>query len=301
MATHSEFAARIRTQLQARYGGVEITVDERAFSTHITGAGIDSQLSLSPLYRACEKDPEAAARLIATWISSIESELTPHSDRPYAPSRLLWCVRSQDYLEEHSGHELLVKRELGDDLVAFVAESLPGSIMRGIPRVEIEAAGDDWREVMIAADIGTDARFSALVQRLEGSSRIPADGWKLSTDSLFAGSAFLCSAALQRLVATSGGAILLGNPDRALSMAIAVNALGAPDFSETMLDLFRQAMNPSSKAVFWSDGIHLLALPMRERGVGFEEWITEPISRLEKLGDATSPSGVPGHSSRAAR
>ena len=101
---------------------------------------------------------------------------------------MLWCVRSRRYLELLARSEELLTETVGGDIVAFIAESLPGQVMRGVPHAEWEAAGVDMAAVRRAADENTATRFARVLERVAAIERIPADGWRLAGNSLYQGS-----------------------------------------------------------------------------------------------------------------
>ena len=143
------FAERMRLQLQSRYRGVEVSVDVTAFALRLDGAGVDVTLPLGPLHQACTREPERSAGLIADYVRRAERQLSPRSGTEVSPGRLLWCVRATSYLDALSRAAELVTRPLGAGMVAFIAEALPGSLMRGVPTGDLAATGLD--EAVLAA------------------------------------------------------------------------------------------------------------------------------------------------------
>ena len=137
--------------------------------------------------------------------AGIGSEINPH--------RLLWCVRGTRYLDGLERAAELVTRPLGASMVAFVAEALPGPLMRGVPAAALAAAELDGAAARARADANTRARFSSLPDRIRTAARIPADGWRLGSDTLFQGSVLLVEEILAALVERSGGDVLLAVPD----------------------------------------------------------------------------------------
>jgi len=129
-----------------------------------------------------------------------------------SPSRLLWCVRGVRYLDGLSRAAELTTRPLGAEMVAFLAETMPGSLMRGVPAADLAAAGLDDAAARAHADANTQARFASLPERIRAADRIPADGWRLGSDSLFQGSVLLVAEVLAAFAERSGGDVLLALP-----------------------------------------------------------------------------------------
>ena len=146
------FAERIRLQLVARYHGAQVDVDEARFALHVTGSGLDLMLPLAPLFHACERQPGKVPSLIGEYVASVEHQLTPQPAIALSLPRLLWCVRNDNFLGSHGRVGDLLRAPIGADMTAFVAEELPGSIMRGVPRDEWTALGLSDQDVLETAD-----------------------------------------------------------------------------------------------------------------------------------------------------
>ncbi|HZS15155.1 MAG TPA: hypothetical protein VFC09_11195 [Candidatus Dormibacteraeota bacterium] len=273
----SAFAERLRLQLQARYRELSVSVDAPRFALRLAGSGVDATLPLSALWSAVEREPARTSTLIADFVRAAEGRLQPQPGSAFSPARVLWCVRSRQYLEELSRSAELLRRDVAGDLVAFVAETLPGSIMRGIPRVEWEQRGHDDAEVSAAADRNTAARFASVAQRVRAADRVPADGWQYAGDALFAGSALLVPDVLHALVEKAEGDVLLGVPDRALLLAVPAAAPGAERFQRRVQQAFRDAMTPVSRDVLVTDGesIRLHGRPARRRRTPLMAWLQD--------------------------
>jgi hypothetical protein len=257
------FAERLRLQFAARHRNLEVAADPARLSLHLRGAGVDVVLPLSPLHLDCLRTPERTAALIADFVRASEPRLTPAA--PGTPGaqgrgpvlgRLLWCVRSRAHLADFSRAAELLTAPLPADLVAFVAEALPGSYMRGVPREEwAGTSGDD--EVRRAADANTEARFAALPQRIRAAGRVARDGWRMGADPLFQGSVLMVPEVLRALVERAGGEVLIANPDRSLVLAIPAGTSAEEGFRRRVLRSWREGLNPVSRAVLVADGTHL--------------------------------------------
>jgi hypothetical protein len=268
------FAERLRLQLQARYGGSTIELDPARYSLRLRAPGVDVAVPLAALHNACERQPERTAALIADFVRSVEARLVPRQDQDtVSPSRVLWCVRSRRYLDGLARSEELLSETLGGDVVAFIAESLPGQVMRGVPVAEWEAAGMATAAVRRAADDNTQARFAKVMARIASIDRIPADGWRMSGDSLYQASILKVPAILSALVERSGGDILIGVPDRGLALVIPAALPAAEDFARRVLHEWREAMNPLSREVLRSDGTSLQAVDRGRRTPSLLPWL----------------------------
>ena len=277
LADREGFAERIRLQVAARYRATAVDIDEARFALRVSGPGIDASLPLAALHHACLRQPERGAALIADYIASIESRLAPRPARALSRGRLVWCVRSRTYLRGMSRATELLTRDVAADLIAFVAEDLPGSLMRGLPRKDWRDAGLSDAEVRAAADANTAQRFAGLVARIRGADRVPADGWRMAGDPLFQGSAVTVPEVLAAFVERSAGDVLLGVPDRGVVLAVAASQPGAERFARRLLREWRETMNPCSHQVLLTDGTSLRpADSRRRRGSAFVlPWLGE--------------------------
>jgi hypothetical protein len=259
------FAERIRVQLISRYHGAKVEVDQARFALHVTGSGLDLMLPLSPLYHACERRPDSVPELIGEYVTSVEYQLTPQPAVALSTSRLLWCVRSDRFLGSHGRVGDLLRAPIGADMTAFVAEELPGSIMRGVPRDEWASQGLSDVDVQRAATVNTAERFEPLVARIARTDRIPADGWRVASDSLFQGSLLMAPRVLAAFAERAGGEVLLGLPDRGVVLALPASLPAADRFQRRVVREWREAMNPCSRELLITDGQALRAVSRRSR------------------------------------
>jgi len=265
------FAERLRLQLQSRYRGVDVNVAPDSMALVVRAAGVESSLPLGPLYQACQREPARSADLVSEFVRRAERQLSPRTGMEISRGRLLWCVRSERYLQGLSRAAELVSRPLGGGMVAFVAEELPGSLMRGLPEADLDAAGIDPAAARETAGANTAERFAGLPPRILAADRIPADGWRLSSDALFQGSVLTVPEVLAALAERSRGDVLLAVPDRSTVLAIPAALPGAIRFRMRAVREWREAMNPVSREVLVTDGTELRELERRtpKRG-GFE-------------------------------
>jgi hypothetical protein len=260
------FADRIRLQVVSRYHGANVDVDHARFALHVTGSGLDLMLPLAPLYHACERSPDRVPTLIGEYVTSVEHQLTPQPAVALSMARLLWCVRNDRFLGSHGRVGDLLRAPIGADMTAFVAEELPGSIMRGVPRDEWTSLGLGDEDVQRAATVNTAERFEPLVGRITRTDRIPADGWRVASDSLFQGSLLMAPRVLAALAERAGGEVLLGVPDRGAVLALPAALPSADRFQRRVLREWREAMNPCSRELLITDGQGLRAVSRGSRG-----------------------------------
>jgi len=275
LADRDAFARRIQRQLQARYGDVDVAIDSAGNGLRLVGPGIDAQLPLTPLHNACLRRPDEAPQLIAAFVRDAEYGLAPRSPMALSLARVLWCVRTTDYLAEHSRERELLTRPVAGSLVAFVAESLPNSVMRGVANEQWAPAGE--AAVRDAADVNTARHFERAVQRIREAARLPGDGFQFSGGSLFQGSMLVAPAVLRALADRAGSEVLLAVPDRSLVLAVAAGSSGAPAFRHRVTRAFREALNPCSRELLITDGadLSLLAQPARRVRTGVFGWLRD--------------------------
>jgi hypothetical protein len=271
------FAERIRLQLLSRYRGSNVEVDSARFALHVTGSGLDLMLPLAPLYHACEREPDRVPALIGEYVASVEHRLTPQPAAALSMPRLLWCVRNDRFLSGHGRVGDLLRAPVAADMTAFVAEELPGSIMRGVPREEWTLQGLGDEDVRRVATANTAERFDPLVARIARTDRIPADGWRIASDSLFQGSMLLAPRVLAAFAERADGDVLLGVPDRGAVLALPASLPSADRFQRRVVRAWREAMNPCSREVVVTDGQELRAVSRRSRisGPAVLPWLAE--------------------------
>ena len=272
------FAERIRIQVTSRYRGARVDVDEERFALRVTAEGLDATLPLAPLQQALLRDPAHTPALIARFVTGVESQLTPRPYGAFSVDRLLWCVRSADYMRGIARASELLLREMPGDLVAFAAETLPASSMRGVPRSDWVAAGLDDGAVGAAVDRNTERRFTHLVDRIRNADRVPADGWRMAGDHMFQGSALLIPAVLSALAERAEGDVLVAVPDRGVVLAVPSRLPSASVFDRRVTREWREAMNPCSHDILETDGVVLRRRDPDGHRAWVMPWLSQPWS-----------------------
>lgn len=262
------FVERLRIQFESRYRDLEVEADPAAFAIRLRGPGLDVSLPLAPLHDDCARTPSRTPRLIMDFVNASAGRLAHRSPSALSLGRVLWCVRTAEYLEDHSGASDLLTAPVAGPLVAFAAEALPGAVMRGIPRDEWVGAGLDDRRVRDAADRNTAARFAGTVERIAAADRVPRDGWRLTGDLVFQSSLLTVTAVLEALRRLAGGDVLVAAPERSAVLAIAAGDDDATArFRQRVLRTFRESLTPLSRTVLVAgeDGLREPPAGARER------------------------------------
>ena len=271
------FLQRIATQVRARYDQVAVAPDRPRFALQLTGSGISATLPVAPLYNACVREPRRTTALIAEFVRTVERQMQAPDVLALVPSQLLWCVRSRASLRNVQRAAELVTRELPGDLVAYIAERLPGPAMRGVPLSDLEAAEIDESTARERADRQTARHFASVPGRIRGAERIPADGWRLSSDQLYQSSVLVAPDVLAAFAERAGGDVLLAVPDRAMVLALPAALPNAERFGMRVTRAYREAMNPCSRDVLITDGtrLKLADAGRRRRRVELLPWIRD--------------------------
>ena len=279
LADRAAFAERLRVQIASRYSSAPVGVDPVRFAVRIGDTGNEATLALAPLQHACLRSPAEAPRLIAEFVASVERQLESDTPVAMAEARLLWCVRGSREIDHLKRAGDLLRVELGAGLLAFVAEALPESIMRGVPRQEWEALGMRDADVHEVATRNTQARFARLLERVRAAhgTRLPADGWRMAGDPLYQGSVLMVPPLLRGLCDMAGDEVLLAVPGRGVVLAIAAHAKGVDRFTRRVLQEWREAMHPCSRELLATDGASLRAVPRRGGRLGavMMPWLQE--------------------------
>lgn len=269
------FAERIRLQVLSRYRGTTVEVDPARYALRVRGREVDVTLPLAALFATCEHDPSRTSAHVAEFVAAVEPRLVPAAQTRLSLARVLWCVRTRRYLQSLARSDALLTHDIEGDLVAFVAESLPGQVMRGVARSEWESAGTDVTSVRRSADENTERRFARTAERIAGIDRIPADGWRLAGDSLYQGSIVMVPALLRAFYERAGGDVLIGLPDRALALILPASLPSAEGFQRRVTQQFREAMNPCSRQVLRYDGTRLRGAEKGRRPPALLPWLND--------------------------
>ncbi len=217
--------------------------------------------------------PEEIGRFVAAVAPRLAAATAapPGAENPVPdPAALLWCVRAGRDVRAHRRARELVLRDLPAGLCAFVAEALPGEIMRGVSQPAAAQAGVSEAALRAHADENTAARFQGWVGSLD---RIPtASPWRFGGDVLFTTSLLLVPEFLRTLAERGGGSARLAAPARALVLAGPGSEPDGARFAREVRRVFRTTPNAVSAAVLRTDGRALQAEPARMPGARRSWW-----------------------------
>ena len=203
----------------------------------------------------------------------MEKRINPRDDAEFSLAGLLWCVRTRDYLSDSARAGELISKTLAGDLVAFVTRQIPVNAMRGVARNEWESTGLTATNITAAADTNTAARFGSLLERINRIDRVPGDGWRISIDELFCGSAILVPEIRRALIEKAQDEVLVAIPDRSVVLVLPVSAKSAPRFQMRVTREWREAMNPCSRQVLACDGESLAVAPDQPKSRALLDWL----------------------------
>ena len=128
-------------------------------------------------------------------------------------------MRNDHFLGSHGRVGDLLRAPVGADMSAFIAEELPGSIMRGVPRDEWMAIGLSDEDTDASPNSNTAERFEPLVARVRRRiASPPTDGG--SHGSALSGQRVDGAALLAAFAERAGGEVLFGVPDRGAVLAL---------------------------------------------------------------------------------
>jgi hypothetical protein len=269
----NDFAERVRKQIASRYAGSEISIDSDGFAMRLKASGIDVSLPLTPLFHECLRNEAQTPTLISAFVSDVEKRINPRDDVEFSLAGLLWCIRTRDYLSDSARAGELISKTVAGDLVTFVARQIPVNAMRGVARKEWENAGVTVAHITAAADTNTAERFGSLLERINRIDRVPGDGWRISVDELFCGSAILVPEIRRALVEKAQDEVLVAIPDRSVVLVLPVSAKSAPRFQMRVTREWREAMNPCSREVLACDGESLEVAPDQPRSRALLDWL----------------------------
>ncbi len=268
-ADRAAFAARLATQLRARYPDWDFHPDPDAFAVRarrVAPPSAEVSLALTTLFIDAHHPgvsaPAEIGRFVAAAAARLVSAPAPAGPPGPDPGALLWCVRGEAGVRAYErSHELLTVA-LAPTLVAFVAEALPGEALRGVSVPEAAAAGLDADQLRSRADRNTAARFERWLLALE---RTEGTGpWQFGGDVLFASSLVMVAGLRQILAGRGGGRGRLAVPDRGLVLVALGDDPGPDRFTRAVARAYREAQAPLSPLILVTDG-HGLS-PLAGRG-----------------------------------
>lgn len=241
-------------QLKARFPswGVEARDDETltlSFRDEVR------YISLARLYADLDEEGINPAERISRWVREMEGVMRPSFE--FSAEDLLWCVRSDRYLDDVA-RDSLITLPLAGDLVAFCAASLPGSVMRGVATYHLDERGMSEEDARTHATNGTLRRMQGTLDKIAAAARQPRDGWRLQGDILFQGSLLALKEGRDALRGLCQGDILVGVPDRGTLLCIAPSAPGEAGFSDRVRRAYRESFDPCSRFIYRLEEEHIV-------------------------------------------
>jgi hypothetical protein len=253
-----QFVERILAQLRSRYPSWEFREHEQGFGVTALKDHARVAISLTTLHQAVQREgavvPQEILRFVqavAPRLSSAEAGEGGLADAPQ-PDTIVWCVRTRKVINRYPRAQELLTREMAAGLTAFVAEALPGEIMRGVSRDEAARGGLSPEALLEAADRNTAVRLQGWRELLAAP---PTHGrWLFTQDSLFSSSLLLVPEFLQAAAARGRGSALLLAPDRGVVVVGLDEGENAPQMRHIGRRLYGRATSPLSPQLLASDG-----------------------------------------------
>ncbi|MGH7643283.1 MAG: hypothetical protein ACRENX_09805 [Candidatus Dormibacteria bacterium] len=258
-----EFQDRLLIQFRARYDGWEFSARDDDFGVLARKEQAQVAFTLESLFAEVSRPQVSVPEEISRFVSGAGPRLSTAEQNPEQtgpapdPGALVWCVRGERSLRGYSRFAELATRELPGELLAFVAQSLPGEAMRGVSRQEAVAGGLSEATLVAKADHNTALRLTHWSAELEANPELRT--WLFTDDVLFASSLLLVPTFLERLGQLGQGQAALAVPDRAMVVA-GVGEAAAPEVMLPLVRrLYRLASFPLSPVLLSTDG-HSLEL-----------------------------------------
>lgn len=260
-----QFVERILAQLRSRYPSWEFRESDQGFA--VIGLKDHSRVSISltTLHQAVQREgsvvPEEILRFVqgvAPRLSSAEAGEGISSDGPQLDT-IVWCVRTRKVINRYPRAAELLTRDMAAGLVAFVAEALPGEIMRGVSQDDAAAGGMDPSALAEAADRNTAVRLQGWRQLLEVA---PVHGrWLFTQDSLFSSSLLMVEDFLRAVAARGRGSALLLAPDRGVLVAGLDEGENPAQMRHIGRRLYARANSPLCPQLLTTDGKSVFVHP----------------------------------------
>ncbi len=263
--TRQEFLDRLLVQMRSRYPSWSFTASEEGFALVGRKDRARLTLSLTGLHSAAlaagPRVPEEITKFVAAAGPRLSAaEGSPDSDDETPdPSALVWCVRTSRMIDRYPRAKELLTRPLPGGLVAFVAEALPGEIMRGVSRIAAGGGGISDIELQNSADQNTALRLASWRQK---TSVVPRAGrWLFTDDVLFSSSLLLVPEFLSEVAKLGGGAASLVVPDRGVLVAAIGEGAAPAQLGHLARRLYGRSTSPLSPQLLVTDGVSVTLHP----------------------------------------
>ena len=256
--TRQEFLERLLVQMCSRYPAWVFCGADESFAIVGRKDRVRLTLSLTGLHAATlvagARVPEEITRFVAAAgprLSAAEESPTSEGETPDR-SALVWCVRTARVIERYPRANELLSRPMPAGLIAFVAEALPGEIMRGVSRLAAARGGIPDAELMTSADRNTAVRLDSWRQKLAAPPR--AGRWLFTDDVLFSSSLLLVSDFLSEVADKGGGHASLVVPDRGVLVAAIAEGANPAQLRHVARRLYGRSTSPLSPQLLATDG-----------------------------------------------
>jgi hypothetical protein len=261
-----QFQERILLQLRARYPAWEFRAHPDGFAVVGSRDRHSVSFSLTTLHQAASGPgaavPEEISRFVAQAGPRLAAAEAGAAESTFDPTTLVWCVRTEKMISRYPRAGELLTRPLPAGLLAFIAEALPGEIMRGVSRLEAEQGGLQEQQLWESADQNTAVRLAGWRERLQVEP--PHGRWLFTEDVLFSSSLLLVADFLAAVAAKGGGNALLLAPDRGVLVAAVGAGADADQLRHIGRRLYGRATSPLVPQLLTTDG-HEVALHPSER------------------------------------
>lgn len=258
-----QFQERIVVQLRSRYPAWEFLPLPHGFAVVGRRDRHSVSFSLTTLHQAVSRPGAAVPEEISRFVAEAAPRLAvAESGAPEGapdPTTLVWCVRTERVIGRYQRSGELLTRPLPAGLVAFVAEALPGEIMRGVSLVEAEHAGLAASELESRADQNTAVRLDSWRQRLGATP--PQQRWLFTEDVLFSSSLLLVPDFLAAVADRGGGTALLLAPDRGVLVAAVREGADPDQLRHIGRRLYGRASSPLIPQLLTTNGREILLHP----------------------------------------
>ncbi|MHB1640439.1 MAG: hypothetical protein ACYCUD_11490 [Candidatus Dormibacteria bacterium] len=260
-----EFQTRILVQLRARYPAWEFRAVEDGFAISGSRDRLAVSFSLTTLHQSVTRPgaevPQEISRFVAAAASRLAGAEEGATGGEWAPDpdTLVWCVRTERVIRRYPRADELLTRALPAGLLAFVAEALPGEVMRGVSRLEAERAGLGETQLAARAGHNTRVRLDRWRERLAVPP--PHGRWLFTEDVLFSSSLLLVPDFLRSVAEKGGGAACLLVPDRGVLVAAAGDGADPDQLRHIGRRLYGRATSPLIPQLLATDGSEIALHP----------------------------------------
>lgn len=258
-----QFQGRILTQLRSRYPSWSLDPAPEGFAVRARKERSAVSMTLETLYESCRRPEASVPGEISRFVAAAAPRLAAAESAPETaaagldPDSLVWCVRLEKTVLGYSRSPELVTRPLPAGLIAFVSESLPGEVMRGVSGEEAGAQGLDRQRLGELSDRNTGARLGGWRSVLAAGAE--QRRWLFSHDALFASSLLLVPEFLAAVAERGGGQAALLVPDRGMVVAAVGEAARPEQLRHLARRLYGVSKSPLSPQALLTDGaqVHL--------------------------------------------